>query len=72
MSITDDKLIAGNVEVAFIDEFSVNGRAHKKYGWYPIGSWSLFLDRTDFFNSKLMVCISQRCCNPVFSKYDAF
>ena len=67
-----NRLIANNVEVIFIDEFSVNDRTHKQYGWSLIGSKSLFVNRTSQFSYSFMVNLSQRCYYPVYGTNGSF
>ena len=47
-------------EVLFIDEFFVNSRTHKQYGWSFVGSKSLFWEMSNQFSSSFMVGKSKR------------
>ena len=67
-----DKLIINNVEIIFIDEFSVNDRSHRQYGWSTIGSKSLFVDRKSQFSYSVMIGLSQRCYYPVYGVKGTF
>ena len=66
------KLITNNVEIIFIDEFSVNDRSHKQYELSTIGSKSLFVDRKSQFSFSFMIGLSQRCYYPVYGVKGTF
>ena len=65
-------LIDRGDEVLFIDEFSVNSRTRKQYGWYFVGSKSLFWEIPIQFSSSFMVGLSQREYYPAFGVNGTF
>ena len=65
-------LIDRGDEVLFIDEFSVNSRTRKQYGWFFVGSKLLFWEMLNQFSSRFMVGLSQREYYPVFRVNGSF
>ena len=65
-------LIDRGDEELFIDDFSVNSRTRKQYGWSFVGSKSLFWEMPNQFSSSFMVGLSQREYYPVFGVNGTF